>query len=71
MHQQGLGRCGVHFVGLNPKRTPWTFDGDGAHEVIRERWDSFAGELDRLVWGSHFSNPSVFRRDRTPEPVMG
>ncbi len=49
MHQQHLGRCGVHFVGLNPKSTPWTLEDRPAHEVIRERWRSYASELQRLV----------------------
>ncbi len=48
-HQRRLGRCGVHFVGLNPKRSPWTLDGRGAHEVIREHWDRYASELAVLV----------------------
>ncbi len=49
MHQQHLGRCGAHFVGLNPKYTPWTLEGRPAHEVIRERWDSHLPQLNRLV----------------------
>ncbi len=52
MHQQHLGKCGVHFVGLNPKYTPWTLEGQPAHQVIRERWDSYLGELQHLVWNS-------------------
>lgn len=48
-HQKHLGRCGVHFVGLNPKWMPWTLDGRGAHEVVRENWARFAGELARFV----------------------
>jgi hypothetical protein len=71
MHQQRLGRCGAHFVGLNPKRAPWTIDGRPAHELIRERWDAYAGELDRLVWGSHFANLWESISDRAPESVMG
>jgi hypothetical protein len=37
-HRNQLGRCGVHFVGVNPKRLPWILHGRGAHEVIREHW---------------------------------
>jgi hypothetical protein len=48
-HQQHLGRCGAHFVGLNPKRMPWILNGRGAHEVIRERWFGYASELAQLT----------------------
>ncbi|MFL6447905.1 MAG: hypothetical protein ACJ746_09495 [Bryobacteraceae bacterium] len=48
-HQQHLGRCGAHFVGLNPKRMPWVLNGRGAHEVIRERWRHHIRELARLI----------------------
>jgi hypothetical protein len=48
-HQQHLGRCGAHFVGLNPKRIPWTLNGRGAHELIRERWLGYASELANLT----------------------
>ncbi|MBV9441406.1 MAG: hypothetical protein JO217_01805 [Acidobacteriaceae bacterium] len=48
-HQRRLGRCGVHFVGLNPKRLPWILDGRGAHEVIREHWDLYVPEVSRLA----------------------
>jgi hypothetical protein len=33
-----LGRCGAHFVGLNAKRLPWAYNGQPAHEVVREHW---------------------------------
>jgi hypothetical protein len=49
IHQQHLGRCGAHFVGLNQKWLPWTMDGRGLHELIRERWEAHAGELARLT----------------------
>jgi hypothetical protein len=71
MHQQHLGRCGVHFVGLNPKRMPWTIDGRAAHELIRERWKSYAGELERLIWSNRFSDRQAPVRNRAPEPAMG
>jgi hypothetical protein len=44
-HQQHLGRCGAHFVGLNPKHLPWILEDRGAHELIRERWDEYSREL--------------------------
>ena len=49
MHQQALGRCGAHFVGLNQRFLPWELEGRGAHEVIHERWRGYQQELNRLV----------------------
>jgi hypothetical protein len=48
-HQHHLGRCGVHFVGLNPKSTPWVLEGRSAHEVICERWHGYASQLAQLT----------------------
>jgi hypothetical protein len=48
-HQRHLGKCGVHFVGLNRKCMPWTLEGRGAHELIGERWDGYRSEIVRLV----------------------
>ena len=50
MHQKTLGRCGAHFVGLNPKQLPWTIDGRPAHQVIRQFWQSHREELEARVW---------------------
>ena len=49
MHQQALGRCGAHFVGLNQRNLPWQLEGRGAHEVIHERWRGFKAKLTELV----------------------
>lgn len=49
MHQNVLGRCGVHFVGLNQKTLPWQIDGRGAHELIHERWRNFQRELNQFI----------------------
>lgn len=49
MHQDVMGRCGVHFVGLNKKTLPWQLEGRGAHELIHERWRSFQHELHRFI----------------------
>jgi hypothetical protein len=49
MHQQTLGRCGAHFVGLNQRNLPWQLEGRGAHEVIHERWRGFKANLAELV----------------------
>ena len=51
-HQQHLGRCGAHFVGINPKRLPWLLDGRPAHDVIREFWLAHAEQLRTRVDGS-------------------
>jgi hypothetical protein len=51
-HQQHLGRCGAHFVGLNPKRLPWMLEGRSAHEVIREFWDSHKEDVGTLILAS-------------------
>lgn len=48
-HQQHLGRCGAHFVGLNPKRSPWILEGRFAHEVIGEFWQARKSRLRALV----------------------
>ena len=53
-HQQHLGACGAHFVGLNPNRSPWILDGRFAHEVIREFWQARKDRLRALT------NPGVF-----------
>lgn len=56
MHQQSLGRCGAHFVGLNQRNLPWQLEGRGAHEVIHERWRGFKAKLTELVDGIPYSN---------------
>jgi hypothetical protein len=38
MHQQALGRCGAHFVGINPKNSPWILNGRPGHHATRENW---------------------------------
>ena len=37
-HMPNLGRCGAHFVGLNAKSLPWTYEGRPGVEYIREHW---------------------------------
>jgi hypothetical protein len=37
-HQQHLGTCGAHFVGLNTKFTRWMKDGRPGHEHLRDHW---------------------------------
>lgn len=38
MHHQTLGRCGVHFVGINPKTMPWILNGRPGHYATRGNW---------------------------------
>ncbi len=50
MHQQHLGRCGAHFVGLNPKSVPWTdADGRPLNEVIGAAWVSYRDEIEARI----------------------
>lgn len=37
-HQQHLGRCGAHFVGLNARHLPWNYYGRPAVDCLREHW---------------------------------
>lgn len=48
-HLPGLGRCGAHFVGLNARAIPWSFEGRPALEVRREHWLRWRGEVYRRV----------------------
>ena len=63
-HMQHLGRCGAHFVGLNPKWLPWVLNGRGAHEAVLENWKGYATELSRLVPEAGLGRPPVVRRSR-------
>lgn len=47
-HVSRLGTAGVHFVGLNAKALPWTYNGRPAHEFVRAHWRHF--------------RPSVYKR---------
>lgn len=38
MHRQALGRCGVHFVGINRKTMPWILNGRPGHHATCENW---------------------------------
>ncbi|MDB6105054.1 MAG: hypothetical protein JWO52_5053 [Gammaproteobacteria bacterium] len=39
-HLPEVGACGAHFVGLNARNLPWTYNGRPASEVRREHWRS-------------------------------
>jgi hypothetical protein len=44
-HRDSLGRCGAHFVGLNARDLPWSYDGRPASDVTRENWERLAPEI--------------------------
>lgn len=48
-HLPGLGRCGVHFVGLNVKRAGWDHEGRPGEAWIREHWERHREEVERKV----------------------
>lgn len=44
-HQMHLGRCGAHFVGLNTKALPWSWEGRSGERIIWDHWDGHRREL--------------------------
>lgn len=58
-HHQHLGTCGAHFVGLNVKSMPWTLDGRGAHELIRENWIRYRPVIADFVPGASHRNAKI------------
>lgn len=48
-HLSTLGSHGVHFVGLNAKRLPWSVNGRAGHEHIQEHWMAKRGEVAAYV----------------------
>lgn len=48
-HLPGLGRCGAHFVGLNEKHVPWSFEGRPATACLREHWERHRSALYQQV----------------------
>lgn len=44
-HRQTLGRCGAHFVGLNAKRLPWTYQGQPGEAHVRQHWRRLRPQL--------------------------
>ncbi|UQA62962.1 hypothetical protein [Polyangium aurulentum] len=53
-HRDSLGRCGAHFVGLNSRQLPWSYDGRPASEMTRENWErlkpAIYAHLDIAPW---------------------
>jgi hypothetical protein len=56
-HQDHLGRCGAHFVGLNLRTIPWDYYGRPAIEVEAEFWERM--------------QPAVAERVRLPVALTG
>lgn len=48
-HRPYLGKCGAHFVGLNARELPWSFDGRGASDLTREHWQRWKPEMIRKL----------------------
>ncbi|HEY0442355.1 MAG TPA: hypothetical protein VGD36_19980 [Xanthobacteraceae bacterium] len=44
-----LGRCGAHFVGLNMKVVPWSYEGRPALELLQANWLGHRDTLYRRV----------------------
>jgi hypothetical protein len=58
-HLLGLGSCGAHFVGVNAKRLPWTWNGRSGEQYHHAHWDSKKPEvLERLAANSGAVNPA-------------
>lgn len=48
-HLPYLGRCGAHFVGLNARRLPWSWEGRSGDHYVRENWARHRGEVAQRV----------------------
>jgi hypothetical protein len=67
MHQHHLGRCGAHFVGLNPKTLPWTAaDGRPMHEAIRQAWRNHSQVIADIVFSGIEREPVPDREQAWP-----
>ncbi len=51
-HQNRLGRCGAHFVGLNASNLPWRSEGRPASALIAEHFDRLKPQLEAMVAGA-------------------
>lgn len=60
-HVPHLGTCGAHFVGLNARELPWSYDGRPASEVRREHWHRLQDAIREKV------APESAWHDRFPE----
>lgn len=48
-HAPTLGRCGAHFVGLNSKGLPWSYEGRPASDLTREHYLRHRSEIARRL----------------------
>jgi hypothetical protein len=48
-HLPDLGRCGVHFVGLNARSLPWSRGGRSADAWIRDHFDALKDDVDERI----------------------
>jgi hypothetical protein len=46
-----LGTCGAHFVGVNSKTLPWSWNGRSGEEYVHQYWDWKKPEVLRLLRG--------------------
>lgn len=50
-HMPELGRCGAHFVGINRRHLPWSFQGRPAIEFIHEHWLQHMPAIQKRIFG--------------------
>jgi hypothetical protein len=48
-HLPHLGACGAHFVGVNARSLPWSYEGRPGVEYIQEHWTRWRPEVARRV----------------------
>ncbi len=48
-HQEHLGRCGAHFVGLNARHIPWRYYGRPAMEYRLDHWERHRERVLELI----------------------
>jgi hypothetical protein len=48
-HLPQLGTCGAHFVGVNARSLPWSYEGRPAVTYIQEHWAGWREEVARRV----------------------
>lgn len=48
-HLPHLGSCGAHFVGVNARSLPWTFEGRPGVAHLQDHWNHWRAEVARLV----------------------
>jgi hypothetical protein len=57
-HLPTLGTCGAHFVGINARALPWTYEGRPAVDYIQAHWRRWKPEVARLVAKAPLAVPS-------------